>query len=324
MSIENAIGLKSMEFYIPETLLPTKDLPEIQGLAPQAHQAFAMLQVESVSIDETADDVDLAVRAGKQAMEKAGLTPDEIDILIFLQSRAPGYLMSSEATRAQQELGLKRAYCFTLTDLGCANISNALLLAKTYMIANPSLKNILICCGSKPFGQYRYREAVTVIGDAGMGAVVSRTAENRIVDVKLRTDGKFWDLYKIDYKHMLSDEYRELCTSPRYKFELSIASRNNFTEMTKATLEENGLTAPAAYIMQNLAISAFAFNENAQQIKFAKCCYDNCRKFGHLGSIDILLNYKTGLESGEIKKGDHVLILNNSPVACWSTVLLEA
>lgn len=320
----SSIGLKSMEFVIPDNLFPTKDLAEIQGLSPQAHQAFAMLQVESVSIAEGFDDVQLAVEAGKRAIESAGLTPEQIDLMIFLQSRAPGYLMSSEATRAQNELGLKNAYCFTLTDLGCANISNALLVAKTYLMANHQMQNILICCGSKPFGPFRYREAVTVIGDAGMGVVVSRTEENQIIDVKLKTDGKFWDLYKIDYKHMLSDEYRELCTSPRYKFELSIASRNNFTEMTNATLAENGLDkSQVLYIMQNLAISAFAFNENALQLKFIKSCYDNCKKYGHLGSIDILLNYKTAIESGELKKGDHVLILNNSPVACWSTLLMQ-
>lgn len=318
------IGLKSMEFVIPEKLVPITQLDEVASLNTQGQMIYSTLKLETVSIADGLDNVDLAEQASRRAMEAAKVTPDEIDMIIFLQSRSPAYLMSPEAACLQERLGVKKGFSFAVTDLGCANISNALLIAENFLRLNDKMQNILIACGSKPFGNFRYREGVTVIGDAGMGLIVGRTERNRIIDVKLITDGKFWDLYKIDYKHMLVDEYREALTSPRYKFELSIASRNNFNRLNSEICKENGIEQVNAYIMQNLSISAFAFNEDAFKLKFAKSCYDNCKAYGHLGSIDILLNYKAALTSGEVKEGDIVLIMNNSPVACWSTLLIQA
>lgn len=317
------IGLKSLEFVLPERLVPINELEEITSLHAQGQMIYSTLKLETVSIAEGLDNIDLAEQASRQAMEAANVSPNEIDMIIFLQSRSPAYLMSPEAACLQERLGVKRGFSFAVTDLGCANISNALLIAENFLRSNEAIQNILIAGGSKPFGHFRYREGVTVIGDAGMGLIVGRTERNQILDVKLLTDGKFWDLYKIDYKHMLVDEYREALTSPRYKFELSIASRNNFNRLNTEICQENGIDQVNAYIMQNLSISAFAFNEDAFKVKFTKSCYDNCRAYGHLGSIDIMLNYKTAVQSGEIKEGDIVLIMNNSPVACWSTLLLQ-
>lgn len=317
------IGLKAMEFVIPEKLFPVRDLAEVQGLTPQGELIFNSLQIDTVSVADDADNVDLAYEASRRAIESAGITPAEVDLIIFLQSRSPAYLMSPEAAVVQERLGIKHTYSFTVTDLGCANINSALQIALNFLKVNKEMQNILICAGSKPYGKYRYREAVTVIGDAGMGLIVGRTERNRLIDIKLKTDGKFWDLYKIDYKHMLADEYREQLTNARYKFELSIASRNNFTELNTRILQDHGISAVQGYVMQNLSKSAFAFNEDAFKLKFAQSCYDNCRRYGHLGSIDIMLNYKVSVESGEFKPGDLVLLMNNSPVACWSSMLMQ-
>ncbi len=317
------IGIKSMEFILPEKLYLVKDLDEVQNLSPQGEQIYSSLELDTVSIIEDADSIDLAAEASEKALTTAGIEAFDLQMIIFLQSRSPAYLMSSEATRVQERLGAKQALAFTITDNGCANINTALQIACNQLKLNDGIENILICAGSKPFGTERYREATTVIGDAGMGVVVGRTDRLQIVDIKTRTDGKFWDLYKIDYKHMLGHEYKEICTSPRYKFELSIASRNNFSQMNQEIIEENHLVGIDAYIMQNLSISAFKFNEDALKLKFAQICYDNCKKYGHLGSIDILLNLQTGLQKGEIKNGDYVLLMNNSPVACWSSMVIK-
>lgn len=317
------IGLKSMEFCVAEQVTKVAELEEIKNLSPRDQQIFSMLKIDTVSIIEEMDNVDLAVEASRRALTAAGITPTEVDMLIFLQSRAPAYLMSSEATWVQERLGIKQGFSFTVTDLGCANISNAILLAHTFLKSNPTMQNILITCGSKPFGSHRYREGVTIIGDGGMGVVVGRTSRNRIIDVKLVTDGKFWDIYQIDYKKILASDYQEFCANPRYKFELSLTTRNRFITLNQQLCQENQVEKIDGYIMQNLSLSAFSFNEDAFKIKVARSCYDNCIRYGHLGSIDILLNYRDAVASGELKEKDLVLIMNNSPVACWSSMLIE-
>lgn len=318
------IGLKAMGFWIPDNFSMVKELAEVKKLTSQEADIYSHLRLETVVVADDSDSIDLAVRASEKALEKIDLLARELDLIIYLQSRVPAYLMSSEATRVQKRLGAQNAFAFTVTDTGCANINTALEIATNYLRANQELQNILICTGSKPCGKERYRPANTVIGDAGMGVIVGRTDSLQIVEQKIMTDGQFWDLYKLDYQQMLGVEYRELVsTSPRYKFQLSIASRNNFSQLNREILEKQQIKQIDAYIMQNLSIPAFEFNEDAFQVKFIPSCFANCQRYGHLGSIDILLNLQTGIEKGEISKDDYVLIMNNSPVACWSSLLVK-
>ncbi|HSI04121.1 MAG: hypothetical protein ACAI38_18000 [Myxococcota bacterium] len=320
------IGFKAIEFALPPNLVPVSELDEVKRLDAQKRKVFdlTLAGMQTVAIDESRGAVELAVEASKLALDSSSLLPTDIDVLISIQSRAPTYLMASEATHIQDLLGLKKAVAFSVGDLGCANISNAVMVARTMINGSSSINNVLICSGSKPFGVVRYREAVTVNGDAGMGVVVSRDCEDHVIrDVELMTDGKYWDLFRVEYKNKRIEEMVESCTSERYKFELAIASRNNFNAINRRLLERNTDVRVKAHVMQNLSIEAFRYNEEALDVRFIGSCRDNCARYGHLGSIDVLLNYKTGLARGEIASGDTVLIQNNSPAACWSSMLVS-
>ena len=319
------IGIESLAFELPSRLVAIGELDEVKALTPAKRKVLdqTLIGMETIGIDSR-DSVELASAAGMAAIEKAGLMPSEIDVIINIQSRAPAYLMSSEATRIQELVGARSAFAFSVTDLGCANASNAILVARSLLLSNPSYRHILVTTGIKPFGDVRYREAVTINGDAGMGLVLGRdTPSHRILDVELMTDGKYWDLFKVDYRGKQTAELIEACTSERYKFELAIASRNNYTAINKRLKERNPGREPRAVIMQNLSLQAFKYNEEALATKFTNSCRDNCARFGHLGSIDVLLNYENAVKNGEAKAGDCVLIQNNSPAACWSSMLVE-
>lgn len=317
------VGILAMGFYIPEELLPCDKLEEIAELSPEDKERFSLLDIHSIPLERELDSVDMAIKASEKALYNTGLTPGEIDMIIYLQSRSPDYLMSSEATRFQEQLGASRALSFSVNDLGCADVNNALQIASRFLQRNDGIENVLIAYGSKPFGKRRYRKEVTVIGDAGMSLILSRPGSHRILGTVMRTEGKFWDLYKVDYKNKVAEEYEETCTNLRYKFELSIASRNMFKELNEQLLQEQDLKSADGYIMQNLSISAFAFNEKAMELRLAQSCYQNCSRYGHLGNIDIFLNYYTSVMSGEFQPGDRILIMNNSPVACWASLLME-
>lgn len=49
----------------------------------------------------------------------------------------------------------------------------------------------------------------------------------------------------------------------------------------------------------------------------------NIRSYGHLGPADVLLNLRTGLDTGEFGPGETVLVMNNSPAAAWSSALVR-
>jgi 3-oxoacyl-[acyl-carrier-protein] synthase-3 len=167
---------------------------------------------------------------------------------------------------------------------------------------------------------------VTINGEGAIGVVVDRGQRWRILDLDLETNGEYWDLFSVDYQDVPPEDWVEACASPRdYSFKLAVESRNRFRALTDGMLARHGLVAADVdhWVMQNLSEGAFRFYEGFFSIAFARACWDNLRAHGHLGSMDVPLNLATGLESGEFRPGQRVMVLNNSPVAAWSTMLLE-
>lgn len=234
--------------------------------------------------------------------------------------------MASEATRIQAAVGAARATTFSVADLGCVSINSAFLVARALLDSNDSWTNVLIAHGSKPPSPRRFRYPVTVNGDGGVAVLVTRDAAPRIADLALETNGEYWDLYRVDFKDKPHRDWVEECKSLRdYSFKLAIESRNRFSAINENVLARAGKTIGDVdhFVMQNLSAGAFRFYEEFFKIEFAKACKVNLARYGHLGSMDVPLNLHTGIETGEFARGDVVLVMNNSPVAAWSTMLVE-
>jgi len=325
-SASTAVSMRAIASVVPEARVKVAELAEAEGLTPPQRQVYDQLGIETIAVDDAATAADLAVRAASLALERAGIGATEVDALIEVQSRAPEKLMASEATRVQAAIGADRAITFGVSELGCVSISSALLVARALLHAHPGVDTVLVAHGSKPTGPRRYRHPVTINGDGGTAVVLTREGPNRIVDIALETNGEYWDLYHVDYKDTPVADWVEQCTSAKtYSFKLAIESRNRFVRLNEDLLARSGLTFENvdAFVMQNLSGGAFRFYEELFGVSFTPSCWDNLRRYGHLGSMDIPFNLGAALDNGELKAGDRVLVMNNSPVAAWSTMLVE-
>jgi 3-oxoacyl-[acyl-carrier-protein] synthase-3 len=317
-------GLEAIGLYIPRNLVRIDELDEIKGLSEEQRVVFdSTMGMETVGVEPELTGVEMAVCAGEHALRESGIEPDSIDLVLYIQSRSPPFLMSSEATHFQHELELTKAFAFSLTDLGCASISSALWAARSFVESGGPVRRVIVAGASQPFGVRRYREAVTVVGDGACAVIVGSSKDRQILDIQLRTDGQFWDLFRVDYRGKPVEEWIEASTNARYKFQMAIMTRDIYGEMNSEMLRRQGVEHPATYVMQNLALSAFDYNEQALNVKFAQACRDNCKQYGHLGGVDIPLNIDRLIRNGEVTKGDLVMVQNNSPSACWSSMLLR-
>lgn len=140
---------------------------------------------------------DLAVRAAKQALSRAGLEPDDVD-LILVGTDSPDYITPSTSVVVQHKLGAKRAGTF---DVGCACASfpTALSAASGMMATNPWMKNVLV------IGAYMMHKLADpndtsffFYGDGAGAAVLGRAAEPGLLSATFRADGaysKHWGIY---------------------------------------------------------------------------------------------------------------------------------
>lgn len=326
-----AIALRAAAWYLPTELVAVADLPELAGLPEGQRQTCLALGIERVPADPRLDAVGLAAHAARRALAEARLDPAELDALIVVESRVPDTFVTSEATRLQALLGAHPALSFSVGGLGCASVAPGLLAARGLLCADPDLANILVVHGSKPATTRRYRHPVTVHGDSGAAVVVSRDGPVRILDILLETSGKYWDLFRVDYRDRPCAHWREECTDPaKYSFELAVETRHRLCELYRRLLDRNGLRPAdiARHLSQNLSVGAFRFYEESLGVPIADACFDNLRRYGHLGVNDAILNLYTApgpgtaTGPGQAPEAGRAVVFNVSPAAAWSAMLV--
>ncbi|MVO86456.1 3-oxoacyl-ACP synthase [Streptomyces sp. p1417] len=320
-------ALKAVACHQPEGVLRVAGLPGLGGLGDAERESCAQLGIDEVRADDSLSAFDLAARAAQRALADAGLTAADLGAIVLVDARAPETLMTSAATRLQAFLGARRAVTFSVGGLGCVSLTPALLAARGLLAADPGLDHVLVAHGSKPPTPLRYRHPVTVSGDGGAAAIVSRSGPVRILDIVQETNGDYWDLFHVDYRDRPTAEWREECRDiPGYSFRLAVETRNRLRDLYRGLLERNGLRPQDidCHLSHNLSVGAFRFTEEALDIKIAPSCYDNLRQYGHLGPNDVLLNLRTEQERGGLRDGSRAVLLSASPVAAWSLLLVES
>jgi 3-oxoacyl-[acyl-carrier-protein] synthase-3 len=248
------------------------------------------------------------------------------DVLMMVGPRSPDVLLGSDVGRVQADSKLSDAFAFTVDGLGCTGSSAAWALAGDLLRADPNRHSVLITHASLPTGADRIRYPVTVIGDGAYAMTVVRGGRPVLKAHRMETDGTFHDLFTVNYKQAAWYEWREECASPdRYLFDLAMHSRLRLGRMVEEVLTEAGLDkgAVAAVLMQNVTVPAYAFYETLLGLPIHPVCRRQLVEHGHLGAMDVVLNLQRLLDSGEVAEGDHVLVLNNSPVAAWAVTLWE-
>jgi 3-oxoacyl-[acyl-carrier-protein] synthase-3 len=137
--------------YVPERVVTNAEIDELLG------EETSQWLVDNVGIRERrwmADDQatsDLIVEASKKALEKAGVKPEQLD-LIIVSTDTPDYLSPSTAIVVQHKLGAINAGSYDVNS-ACAGWVTALDQGARYLATEPGMNYILVAGG---YGMSRF------------------------------------------------------------------------------------------------------------------------------------------------------------------------
>lgn len=266
---------------------------------------------------------DLAAQACKELLAGRSETPD---VLILAGPRAPDVLLGSDACHVQEESGAEVSYSFTLDGLGCVGSSAAWGLARDLLVADAGREAVLITHASRPTGRQRVRYPVTVVGDGAFAMTMVRGGRPALRAHRMESDGRFHDLFQVDYKRTSWFKWREECQDPaRYRYELALHSQRRVAGLVDRVLADAGIGREqiTAVLMQNVSAGAYDVYAEILQAPVHPVCAQHLADLGHLGAMDVVLNLQRLVSDGDVKTGDFVLMINNSAVAAWAVTLWE-
>lgn len=187
------LKIAGVGYSVPKTIITNDDLTKLYDTSDEwIYSRTGIKERHIVSGEESA--VDLGYEAAKNAIEKAKVKIEDIDLVIAASS-APPDLYPAMSCRIQAKLGIKNTPAFDVT-AACSGLIYTLSMAKAF-IGSGMYKNILIIAAdnNSRLCDWEDRSVSILFGD-GAGAMIVSQAEDGIDDVlaiDIRAEGSIGD-----------------------------------------------------------------------------------------------------------------------------------
>ncbi|WP_308184933.1 beta-ketoacyl-ACP synthase III [Neisseria polysaccharea] len=308
--------------YLPANRVSNDDLAQKVDTSDEWITARTGIKFRHIAA-ENEKTSDLAAEAARRALDAAGLNGSEID-LIIVATATPDMQFPSTATIVQQKLGITNGCPAFDVQAVCAGFMYALTTANAY-IKSGMAKNALVI-GAETFSRivdWNDRTTCVLFGD-GAGAVVLSAADKPgIIHGKLKADGNYLNLLNAPGK--IADG--QICGSPYVKmdgpgvFKFAVKM---LAKIADEVISEAGYTAAQIdWIVPHQAnrriIESTAKHLGLSMDKVILTVQDH----GNTSAASIPLALDTGIRSGQIKRGQNLLLEGIGGGFAWGAVLME-
>ncbi|HNW26729.1 MAG TPA: beta-ketoacyl-ACP synthase III [Candidatus Gastranaerophilaceae bacterium] len=193
------LKIAGVGYCVPETVITNDDLTKLYDTSDEwIYTRTGIKERRVVSGEENA--IDLGYEAAKNALKKANIKPEEIDMIIAASS-APADLYPAMACRIQAKLGVKEIPAFDVT-AACSGLIYTMEMARAFIGAGIHKKILIVATDNNSrFCDWTDRSVSILFGD-GAGAMVVTEAEDGINDllaIDIKADGSIGEYITLPF-----------------------------------------------------------------------------------------------------------------------------
>lgn len=314
--------------YLPEKVLTNADLEKMVDTDDEWIVTRTGIRERHVAADGEATS-DLAFHASVEALDSAGLAPEEID-LIIVATTTPDYPFPSTASLLQARLGAYKAAAFDIQAV-CTGFVYALSTADQF-IRSGMYKKVLVV-GAEVLSSlmdWSDRSTCILFGD-GAGAVVLEADESErgIVSSHLHADGSQYDLLYVPGGGSREPISRELLDSGRQFIrmkgnEVFRVAVNALESTVLEALEANNLKAEDIDLLVPHQANIRIINATGKKLGLsADKVMITVDRHGNTSSASIPLALCEAVKENRVKDGSLVLLEAFGGGFTWGSVLLR-
>lgn len=319
--------------YVPEKVLTNEDLSKIVDTSDEWITSRTGIKQRRIAAPDEATS-DMASQAARRAMAAAGVTPEEIN-LIVVATVTPDMFFPSTACFVQKKIGAVNAVCFDIS-AACSGFLYALQVARHFI--NTGNRTTALVIGAEKLSSlinWEDRNTCVLFGD-GAGAVVIRRAKEgdtnapgRVLSTVMGSDGSLSDLLKVPGGASACPITPEnVASRPNtIRMEGRETFKHAVTRMCQASeqaLEIAGLTtADVAMVIPHQA-NARIITVIAERLGVPpERTFMNLDKYGNTSAATIPVALDEAHRQGKIKRGDVVLLVAFGGGFTWASSVLR-
>jgi 3-oxoacyl-[acyl-carrier-protein] synthase-3 len=332
------VGLESWGIYLPKERHTSDYIAKETDIPKDVIEDKFGLKSKSIPGPED-HTVAMGANASCQALERANLTPEDIDLIIWAGEVYAERPLMTYGIKLQNLLGNpSHPWAFDINQR-CGTFLVGMLLAKSLIKTEPDINRVLIASGYRNSDLISYKNLrsrfMISLAASGVAAIIKGNYKtNEILGISAISDGRFADdvyvpaggtIQPISKEAIEQDLiYLDVPDPEGLKLRLDKYSMDSFVRVIKDALKKSGYTTEDIDYLALLHMKRSAFEYVAKAVgvdPYKQATY--FEDIGHNGQNDGILSLESGLNSGKIKKGDVVVLTAAGIGWAWNAGVIK-
>lgn len=316
--------------YLPDRVLTNADLEALVDTTDEWIFERTGIRERRIA-DESMGAAEMGAAAARVAMERAGVQPGEVDVIV-VSTATPDRLLPSTACDMQALLGATNAAAYDVA-AACSGFLYALSIAEGHIAAG-NAEIALVVSTEKMSGIVDWGDRATCVlfGDGAGAAVVRRTEEGAtrgVVSSFMRSDGTLAELLwrpaggvRVPMDVAVLDQRNHLVKmAGREVFKHAVRS---MAEAADQALMRAGLTGADIDLLIPHQANMRIIDATARYagIPMEKV-FVNVDRYGNMSSATVPVALDEAVEQGRLRKGDNVLLVAFGAGFTWASTVMK-
>ncbi|MBA2877591.1 beta-ketoacyl-ACP synthase III [Anoxybacillus ayderensis] len=304
-------GIIGIGRYLPERIVTNKELEQRMDTSDEWIRTRTGIEERRIASDDI-DTSDMGYIAAKRALDNAGISPEQID-LILVATVTPDRPFPSVACMLQEKLGAVHAAALDVS-AACAGFMYAMVTAKQFIETN-TYKYVLVVGVEKlsKIVDWSDRNTAVLFGDGAGAVVMGKVAEGRgIVSFELGADGT-------GGKYLYQDDHIVMNGREVFKFAV-----RQMGESCIRVLEKAGLTkADVDFLIPHQAnIRIMEAARERLELPVERMSI-TVNKYGNTSAASIPISLVEEVEAGRIQDDDLIIMVGFGGGLTWGAIALR-
>jgi 3-oxoacyl-[acyl-carrier-protein] synthase-3 len=332
------VYIRHTEYYLPKRIVSNKELavahPEWD--VEKVGQKSGVLKRHISGPNETA--FDLAVKSVEKLFVNNEIEKGEISGIIFC-TQSPDYIMPQNSFLLHKQFDFSQDVWAFDYSLACSGFVLGVSMARG-MIETGLAENILLITADT-YSKYintNDRSTNILFGDGAAATVISKCNIDRVLDVKISSNGKKFDTFYIPAggSKFPKDETTCINTIDRSGNIKSLENihmngfavwqfiAKNVSEQISGLLEKNNLEVKNIDLFLFHQASKLTLDSLVKMLKIdQEKTFTNLENIGNTVSASIPIALKDAEDSGRLKRGDLILISGFGVGLSWGSIIMK-
>lgn len=328
------VGVVSTGIYIPAERHTSAFIAQESGVPQDVIEKKMGFRQKPVAGPEDGTAT-MGIKAARQAVERGGIDPKEIDLVIYIGEEYKEYQLWTAGIKTAFELGASNAWAFDC-QLRCGTWVLGMKLAEALMLSDARINTVLIAGGYRngDFIDYKNPRVSFMynLGAGGAAMILKKNyGRNRVIGSSVIIDGMLSETVgvlgggtKCGLKNMDPALYQlDVLDSETMKSRLGEVSTANFIKVVQDVCALEGYeTSQIGYLaLLHFKRSAHVELLNGLGVSLDRCIY--LEDYGHIGQMDQILSIHLALEQGLINDGDLVVGASAGVGYAWGATAIK-